>query len=581
MIATRPTFNHVALAAAATVAAIIGASFWAERSAPAGLLPHGVCFTWLPALLWLHVISDALIALAYFSIPVSLLYLVRRRPDLPFNWVFLLFGLFIVSCGLTHLVGIWTIWTPDYWMSGALKAITAAASVLTAIALLPLLPRVLALPTTEQLRTANERLEREVATRKAVEDELRQAHVLLERRVAERTRELAQARAAAERLRSDAEDANRMKDRFLAKVSHELRTPLQATLSWSAVLAAQVAPDSRAATAAARIAHNVSAQARLIDDLLDISRILSGKLNLVLQRVAVREVVERAVAVVRPQADKAAVAIDVQLRVGDLEVMTDPGRLEQVLWNLLSNAVHASSDGQRVRLLADAKDGRLSLQVEDEGRGIEAADLPTLFEPFRQGDVANRHRGLGLGLAITRSIVSLFGGSISAVSDGPGRGARFSVDIPFTPDAAAREPAEALSDEGVAALSQARVLYVEDNADIAEAVAASLRGSVAQVDVAYSFDEALAKARSFPYDALVSDLNLGTGPSGHDLLQRLRSLGFLGPALALSAFGAEEDRRLSREAGFIDHLTKPLSAARLAHALAHVLAARASRRGPT
>jgi signal transduction histidine kinase/CheY-like chemotaxis protein len=572
MTPVRLQFNHVAMAVALMVTVIVGASLWAERSIPAGLLPHGVCFTWLPALLWLHVISDALIGLAYLSIPVSLLYLVTSRRDLPFNWMFLLFGLFIVSCGFTHLVGIWTIWHPDYWFAGSLKAMTAAVSVFTAVALLPLVPKALALPTTAQLRRANERLEREAATRLAVEEELRQARALLERRVADRTQELALARATAEQLRAEAEHANSMKDKFLAKVSHELRTPLQATLSWAGVLASQVAKDSPAHTAATRIEHNVAAQARLIDDLLDISRILSGKLKLDLQSVQVREVVERAVTVVGPLAQKAGVTIDADIALDDVEATTDPGRLEQVLWNLLSNAVHASSAGQRVRLVAHARGGRLMLRVQDEGRGIEPAAVATLFEPFRQANVSNTHRGLGLGLAITRSIVGLFGGTVVAHSDGPDRGATFSVDMPLVAGLPVHDRAPALSAQEVAALLRINVLYVEDNQEIADAVVADLQGWVGRVDVAYTYADAVTKAAECAYDVLVSDLNLGARQTGYDLLRELRSQHrFVAPAVAVSAFGSDEDLRRSREAGFRVHLTKPFSAADLAQAIARVV----------
>ena len=562
--------GQAALAAAAIVITLVGASLWAERSVPAGLLPHGVCFTWLPALLWLHVASDTLIGLAYMSIPITLLYMVTRRADIPFDWMILLFGLFIVSCGLTHWIGIWTIWNPDYWFAGSVKALTAAASVLTAVALLPLVPKVLAMPTGAQLRSANEGLEREMGARQIVEAELRHAHTELERRVAERTEELVQARATAERLRAEAEHANWMKDKFLAKVSHELRTPLQAMLSWTNVLSRQVPPDSPAQVAAARIDHNVGVQARLIDDLLDISRILSGKLMLDLQQVALGQILDRAIAVVQPLADKAGVALELHSEdTATTTVTTDSARLEQVLWNLVSNAIQASASGQRVVVESRMLDNRLVLIVKDDGRGIERADQAGIFEPFQQGKLANSHRGLGLGLAITRSIVLLFGGSIRVDSDGAGRGATFTVELPLTPETPSDEQDVGLSAADLELLARTRVLYVEDNREIADAVAASLREWVLEVDVCYSYNEALATA-GVQHDVLICDLHLGERESGHDLLRALRSeeRSFRAPALALSAFSSAEDRRSSEAAGFEVHLTKPIAGVHLARAIA-------------
>jgi signal transduction histidine kinase/ActR/RegA family two-component response regulator len=572
MDSVRTSKGQAALAAAVIVTVLVGASLWAERNIPAGLLPHGVCFTWLPSLVWLHVLSDATIGLAYLSIPITLVYLVRKRRDLPFHWMFLLFGIFIVSCGATHWVGIWTVWNPDYWFAGSVKAITAAASLLTAAALIPLVPKVLTLPTTEDLRLANDRLQREVAQRRAAEEELRQIHLRLEERIEERTRELVQARTAAEALRAEADEANRMKDNFLAKVSHELRTPLQAMLSWTNVLAANVGERTPAKTAADRIAHNLTAQARLIDDLLDVSRILSGKLKLELAPVDPRALIQQALAVVRPQAEKAGVEIDVDVDVGGVTMTTDGARLEQVLWNLLANAIQASDAGQRVRLTARVLGDRMRLQVIDTGRGIARDDLASIFEPFRQANLANAHRGLGLGLAIARSIVGLVGGTIHAMSEGPGHGATFTVDLPLVAGKPLdHQDARALSDEDRRALAPLRVLYVEDNAELADAVAASLQSWVQAVDVAYDYASAIDRIDGERYDVIVCDINLGERRNGADLLREVRQRQPSLPAVALSAFGAEEDRAISKAAGFAIHLVKPVSAVMLASTISRTV----------
>jgi signal transduction histidine kinase/ActR/RegA family two-component response regulator len=575
----RPSPIQGAIAIAILVAALFGASQWAQRNVGPELLPHGFCFTWMPALLWLHVISDALIGLAYVSIPITLWMFVRKRADLPFSWIFVLFGLFIVSCGVTHFMGIWTIWRPDYWLDGSLKAFTAAVSVLTAISLVMLVPKALALPTVERMRQTNEALQAEVAARRIAEEELRRAHAELERRVHERTCELAQAKGTAEAARADAESANRLKDQFLARVSHELRTPLQSTISWAQVLARKQLDPAQARGAIERLIHNVRAQARLIDDLLDISRILSGNLRLELVHADPAAIVERAIDVVRPAAQARNVTIDWTIDLAGTRITTDPTRLEQVIWNLLNNAVQASADGGRVALAARASGGRLHLRVQDWGHGIDPATLPRMFEPFQRGAYeASGHRGLGLGLAITRSIVMLLGGEVSARSVGVGHGASFDVRLPLdagavTGDGAGGDELPAADQAVVAGL---RVLYVEDDHDVADAGRITLGDLGMTVDVCYDFDAALAAVRAGRFDVLLSDLNLGGASGGSDLVRAMRAVPATRstPAIALSAFGGPQDVRATTEAGFDAHLVKPVSAIEVARALAAVVASR-------
>jgi PAS domain-containing protein len=182
--------TRLAIAGALAFLAILAASVVAQKSLGAGFMPHGYCFTWIPGLLWLNVISDALIALAYLSIPLTLAYFVRHRPDLPFSWVFMLFSVFIIACGTTHALDIWTVWNADYWLAGGVKAITAAASVPTAAALVWLVPKALAIPSVRQLQDANEALRREVAARKIAEERLEASKAELRKLVSERTAEL-------------------------------------------------------------------------------------------------------------------------------------------------------------------------------------------------------------------------------------------------------------------------------------------------------------------------------------------------------------------------------------------------------
>jgi len=543
----------------------------AERGAPGSLLPHGYCFTWNPSLLWTHVLSDTLIGLSYVSIPLTLLHLVRKRTDLPFNWIVVLFAIFIVSCGATHWIEVWTVWNPDYWLSATVKLVTAFASVLTSIALVGLVPRILAIPTVAQLTAARDELAAEVATRRQVEEELRRERAALEERVRARTEELARATTIAEAAHAAADEANTLKDHFLAKVSHELRTPLQSTLSWAQVIKVAGASDAeRSAQAAGHIVHNVRSQARLLEDLLDISRILSGKLRLELQVADAAQVIEKAIGVVRSAAAASGVTIDAAGDGSSALIRTDPVRLEQIVWNLINNAVQASSDGGKVQVRWRIDSTRLHVEVRDWGRGIDPRELPHLFEPFRQG-TGGSQRGLGLGLAITRSIVDLFGGSLHATSEGPQRGATFTLELPVAAVDVdgSRDDAAALAAAERAALAGLRVVYVEDEADIAEAGRIMLASFGMQVELCRTYAEAARCVAAGGFDVLLSDLALDCGHRADELLDLLhRSSAAAAPALVLSAHGSHHDRVASARNGFARHLVKPADWNEVARAIA-------------
>jgi signal transduction histidine kinase len=544
-----------------------------ERGAAGSWLPHGYCFTWNPPLLWTHVLSDGLIGASYVSIPVTLLHLVRRRADIPFNWMLLLFAVFIVSCGATHWIEVWTVWHPDYWLAANVKLVTATASVLTAVALVRLVPDVLAVPTTAQLTAAKSALEAEVGRRARVEDELRTERLGLERRVAARTSELARATATAEAAHAAAEEANRLKDRFLAKVSHELRTPLQSTLSWARVLSQSQADPARMAQAAERIEHNVRLQARLIDDLLDVSRILSGRLRLEYGRVDVDAVIARAVEVAKASWARSGISVEtIDESVDPRPLSTDAARLEQIVCNLVNNAAQASRPGGSVRVRFKVDANGLDLEVRDWGHGIDPADLDRLFEPFQQGSTnPNAHRGLGLGLAITRGIVTLFGGRIEAASDGIDRGASFRVHLPAEGPLAASDGtgASPLDEPEREALARMRVVYVDDDVDIAQAGHLMLSALGPQVESFTTFDTAKTRIEQGGFDVLLTDLALDEGHHARELLAALRATPQMAhvPAVVLSAYGGASERTASAQAGFAVHLVKPLDGLQIAQAL--------------
>lgn len=668
-----------------------------------GFLPHGVCFTWAPSLLTLHLAADLLIAAAYFSIPLSLAYLVRKRADLPFNWVFLLFAAFIVACGVTHLIGVLTLWYPFYWFAGAVKAVTALVSIAAAVAVVLLMPRLLALPSAAQLRAANAQLEAEVSERRRKDAELQLIKQDLEQRIAARTAELATTNAllsqqrewlhtiltsicdaviatdaqgrvvflnpVAEQLtswrdadaqgqpleriwrvrggdepevaslvaevlrrgrivrggpvnvevgaegsrrylevtaapiapagsaargavivvrdltaqrdaehssvelgsslastnalldtlferapigmgfwdrelryvrvntalaringlpveahlgrtisevlpkleprveaafrtvletgqplselelqgetpaapgvlrtwrtsvypvtvanalvgvgavcdeitelkrvegqrlelleaeshaRARAEEMSRLKDDFISTLSHELRNPLNSIVGWTHLLESGKLSEADREKAIERITRNVKTQAKLVEELLDFSRLSTGKLQLKLERLNASELAQTACETFRAAAKAKNVDLDCRIDLPDLTVLADAERLRQILSNLLSNAVKFTPEGGSVVAHVRRNGPTIEFEVRDTGAGIDAEFLPHVFDPFRQASSGPRQplQGVGIGLTIVKRLVELHGGRVTARSGGPGKGASFVVELP-------------------------------------------------------------------------------------------------------------------------------------------------------
>jgi PAS domain S-box-containing protein len=384
-----------------------------------------------------------------------------------------------------------------------------------------------------------------------------------------------------QQARISAEASNRAKDEFLAVLSHELRTPLTAMLGWIRMLAVGRLDAQATAHAIEVIERNTRLQAQIVEDLLDVSRIISGKMTLQLRDVNLRVLVESAADGVRAAA--AAKDVRLEFRMGDVgTVRGDAGRLEQVVSNLLSNAVKFTPTGGRVTVIADRLADGVRVTVEDTGRGIEPSLLPYVFEPFRQAEGASRrtHTGLGLGLAIVRHLIELHGGRVEAASAGAGQGSAFSVWLPSEPalDAVMVRPARTSEAGAVerASLHGVRLLIVEDDADTREVVGLMLRESGAEVVGVDTMDAALAAIQSVPPDVLISDIGLADG-DGYDLIRAVRKLpaghGDV-PAIALSAFARESDRLNALTAGYDRHLAKPVEPASLRSAVAQLLDAR-------
>ncbi len=413
--------------------------------------------------------------------------------------------------------------------------------------------------------------------RTRAESELARAHAELERRVEERTAALSRANSDRARLLGDeqaarrqAEAQSRVKDEFLATLSHELRSPLTPILGWVHLLRGGRLDEAATARALETVERQTNALARLIEDLLDVSRIITGKLRLDMRPVTMEPVLAAALDGVRLAAD--AKRIDVaQVLTPDLPpVVGDADRLRQVVWNLLANAVKFTPDGGRVEVRLDrAGGGGVRLRVADNGKGIAREFLPFVFDRFRQADhqPTRTHGGLGLGLSIVRHLVEAHGGTVTAASEGQDRGATFTVELPLASAVSVAAEAAAGGEMGPA-LSGLRVLVVEDEPDAREFIATALGLRGAEVEAVGSVEEALAALLGdAPIDVLVSDLAMPV-EDGLALIRRVRALpgerARRIPAVALTAHARPDDRRRALGAGFQAHLAKPADPSELA-----------------
>jgi signal transduction histidine kinase/ActR/RegA family two-component response regulator len=388
--------------------------------------------------------------------------------------------------------------------------------------------------------------------------------------------------AASERARLVAEETSRVKDEFLATLSHEIRTPLNAVLGWTRILQGRTVDAATLQRALEVIDRNATAQAVLIEDMLDMARIVSGKLRLEIGEVDPVAVTLAAIDVVSP----AAAAKDISLRTSvsdDLPSMRgDPDRVQQIIWNLLSNAVKFTPAGGTVHIRVERAARSIVISVEDTGEGIPAEFLPFVFDRFRQASssASRTHSGLGLGLALVRQLVEMQGGTVTAASGGPGLGATFKVSFPVLAGAS-RQPAASSATNVVPQLGHIRVLVVDDERDARELLIAALNQAGADASSVASAEQALQLllgASDRKPQVLIADIGM-PGASGYDLVRRLRigeTAGARVPALAVTAYAAADDRRRAMEAGFDGHLAKPITPEALIAAVQLVISAGAT-----
>lgn len=523
-----------------------------ERLFGEGFMPHGHCYLWSPAMVWLQVVSNAAVGLAYVSISLTLYYIVRRIKDVPFSRMYLAFGVFIVTCGMTHFLDVVTVWHPVYWLDGGVRAVTAVASVGTAILLLPLVPKAVALA--GAARVVHERgLELE----KAYAD-LAVAH--------EKTKELENA-----------------KTQFFANASHELRTPLTLILGPVDRTLADPSLSEEHRRSLDLVKRNARVLLTHVNDLLDVSKIEAGRVAPRYARADLAHVTRLVGSLFESAAREKNVAFYVEAPPV-LPAEMDPDMIERVLRNLLSNALKHVSPAGTVRCQVERVGDRARLTVDDDGPGVPPAARGLVFQRYRQAEAAGsaKPQGTGLGLAIAKDLVELHGGAIS-IGDAPGGGARFRVDVPIVAPKGVRvldrparatptplpfeielQPAAPSAPEPTSgADGRPLVLIVEDNHDMRRFVRDTLSNAY-RIESAADGVEGLAKARALAPDAIVTDVMMPR-KGGEDLVRELRAEAVTRevPVLVLSARADDAGRIRLLEAGAQDYVVKPFAAAEL------------------
>jgi len=515
---------------------------------PANFMPHGHCYLWRPDVLWLHVGSDTLIALSYYAIPVALAYFVRRRRAvLPYWWMPALFAMFIFLCGTTHVMNIWTVWNPDYVPDGLVKLATGLVSAATAVLVFATLPQALA------LRTPIE-LQREVDAQTA---ELLAVNTRLE---------LALARLA---------EADQRKNQFLATLAHELRNPLAPISNGLQVLQMSAQTDPAIMPVTLMMERQMKHLVRLVDDLLDISRITRGKVSLRKERLPLQPLLQGAIEMSWTPAEEQRLELAVDMAEAPIEVEGDRDRLTQVFSNILSNAAKYTTGRGQVWLSLRCEDGQAVVRIKDTGVGIPTEALEHVFEMFSQLTPSGlAERGLGIGLALVRELVDLHGGQVEARSHGVGCGSEFIVRLPALESRCTADDSTAQA-AGTATTSRRRVLVVDDNLDAAEALKRILLLLGHEVHQSADGAAAVDVVSHFEPDVVFMDIGM-PGMNGLEAARRIRRLTLAKQPLicALTGWGQEADRRRTREAGFDHHLVKPVDPADLETLLAGLRGAR-------
>ncbi len=546
-------------------------------------IPHGHCYLWKPGLVWLHAASDSLIALAYVAISATLAYLVHKtRQEIPFHWMFLAFGSFIVACASTHFMDVWTLWRPAYWLSGGLKLITAVASVTTAIALPPLVPKALALIQEAKL-SEERRLHLETANQ-----ELKMVYGKLK-------------------------ELDQLKSQFFANVSHELRTPLALILGPTEKLLTTGGLNEEQRHDLEVVDRNARLLLKQVNDLLDVSKLEAGKMGVNYAEVDLAQLVRLTAANFDGLAQERQISFAVEAPES-VSAQVDAQKVQRILLNLLSNAFKFTPQGGSIRCVLSthpnpsdkSKDAassqeealveRAVIAIQDSGLGVPKQLRETIFERFSQGDGGSTRRfgGTGLGLAIVKEFVELHGGTI-AVSDAPSGGAIFTVELPLVapPDVTVSKTGSEPSDAEEIALpvleelrtatqtmgttpqqeaGKPLVLVIEDNPEMNQFI----RGTLAteyRIATAFNGQEGLEQAIALHPDLILSDVMMPQ-MSGDKLVHQLRTHSQLDttPVILLTAKADDELRVQLLRSGAQDYLMKPFSVEELRARVGNLIA---------
>ena len=535
------------------------------------MAPHGFCFMWLPEILWLHVAADLLIAIAYFSIPLALWRFARRRPDMPFNRLFILFATFITLCGLTHLFGILVLWKPYYGIEGLLMLATGIVSATTAVLVWRILPSAIMLPSPSQLAEMNERLSR--------------TYEETERQVQDRTRELQDANVKLEEERRRADEASQAKSEFLANMSHEIRTPMNVVLGLAKILSEGEPLSDRQKKYLETLDVSAKSLLALIDDLLDIARIESNTQSITYVPVNITDIARETVDILEVRAQEKGLRMQMVLEDPGLAAhwhRADPKRLRQILYNLCGNAIKfTKAGGITVALSRDSstpvREG-IILRVSDTGIGIAPAEQGRIFEKFVQVDPSlNReYGGTGLGLAITKMLIDQMGGAISLESE-LGKGSTFTVVLPLE---RAEKPAskavavDSAQDKPVQVSGAGpKILLVEDYEPNILVATVFLEQAGFSYEIARDGLGAVEKRREGSFDAILMDVQMPLR-NGWDATRDIRAYESENglrpiPVIGMTAHAFKEDIDRCLESGMNDYIAKPYTADDLIEKLRH------------